>query len=340
MSLAALALAVALQTPGGVTSTPVGDLIGLTPSEVAARLGAAPDPAPDEALRIVDGDQVVEIHPLQRFWREPAMHGDLGVRPAGVICLSGIVPSADEPGSGAVRPLLAGSRGQLVFVDGRLRSVHITPPRGDSRPTPRNAREGRAFSRSRAQDSPWPASPGRLPISDEAAAVSRLGSAVGADAVMRSDCRPVPEPSPTSPASSDWALAVAGAMTLWPLYAVTHPFEEAEQDRAEREGGAFLAQFRPGSELPQTPEDLARGQRGVRVFRDGADPAFAVVAIKVGRRGSTSGLALVGVRDRRVIWIAGPGATGRLGLSDALCLNAGGLLDDTRPGCSDYGYRP
>jgi hypothetical protein len=78
----------------------------------------------------------------------------------------------------------------------------------------------------------------------------------------------------------------------------------------------------------------------VRVFRDRVDPAFAIVAIKLGRRGSSSGLALVGVRERRVIWIAGAGATGRLGLSDALCLNAGGLLDDVRPGCSDYGYRP
>ncbi len=76
------------------------------------------------------------------------------------------------------------------------------------------------------------------------------------------------------------------------------------------------------------------------MFRDHADPAFAVVAIKLGRRGSAPGLALAGVRDRRVIWIAGAGSTGRLGLSDALCLNVEGLLDDVRPGCSDYGYRP
>ena len=340
MSLTALALAVALQTPGGVTSTPVADLIGLTPSEVAARLGAAPDPTGDEALRIVDGDRIVEIHPIQRFWREPAMHGDLGVRPGSVICLSGVVPSGGEPAAGASPWPLAGSRGQFVFVDGRLRSVHVTPPRTDNRPTPRNAREGRAFSRSRAQGSPWPVSPGRLPISDEAEAVSRLGPAVGADAVMRSDCRPVSEPSPTSSASGDWALALAGAMTLWPLYVVTQPAAEAEHERAEREGGALLAQFRPGAELPQTPEALARGQRGVRVFRDSADPAFIIVAIKLGRRGSSAGLALVGVRERRVIWMAGPGATGRLALSDALCLNDDGLLDDVRPGCSDFGYRP
>lgn len=339
MSLTALALAVALQTPG-VTSTPVADLIGLTPSEAAARLGAAPDPVSGEALRIIDGDRVIEIHPIQRFWREPAMHGDLGVRPERVICLSGIAPSPAEVAPESVRGLLAGSRGQFVFVDGRLRSVHLTPPRSDSRPTPRNAREGRAFSRSRAQGSPWPVSPGRLPVSDEAAALARLGPAVGGDAVMRSDCRSVSEDSSTSPSSGDWALALAGAMTLWPLYAVTQPFAEAEDERAEREGGALLARFQAEAALPQTPEDMARGQRGVRVFRDRADPAFAVVAIKVGRRGSMPGLALVGVRDRRVIWIAGAGATGRLGLSDALCLNAEGLLDDGRPGCSDYGYRP
>lgn len=338
MSLIALAVAVALQTQDGVTSTPVADLIGLTPSEVAARLGAAPDPAGDEALRIVDGDRVVEIHPIQRFWREPAMHGDLGVRPENTICLSGIAPSSGEPAA-AARGLLTGSRGQFVFLDGRLRSIHVTLPRSDSRPTPRNAREGRAFSRGRAQGSPWPVSPGRLPVSDGAAAVERLGASVGADAVMRSDCRLVSEPS-TSPTSGDWALALAGAMTLLPIYVVTQPFAEAENERAEREGGALLAQFRAGADLSQTPENLARGQRGVRVFRDQTDPAFAIVAIKVGRRGSTPGLALVGVRDRRVTWIAGAGATERLGLSDALCLNAEGLLDDGRPGCSDYGYRP
>lgn len=338
MSVTALALAVALQTPGGVTSTPVADLIGLSPAEVAAQLGAAPDPTGDEALRIVDGDRVVEIHPIQRFWREPAMHGDLGVRPENMICLSGIAPSSGEPAA-AASGLLAGSRGQFVFVDGRLRSIHVTRPRSDSRPTPRNAREGRAFSRGRAQGSPWPVSPGRLPVSDGAAAVERLGPSVGADAVMRSDCRLVSEPS-TSPTSGDWAIALAGAMTLLPIYVVTQPFAEAENERAEREGGALLAQFRAGADLPQTPENLARGQWGVRVFRDRTDPAFAIIAIKVGRRGSTPGLALVGVRDRRVNWIAGAGATKRLGLSDALCLNAEGLLDDGRPGCSDYGYRP
>lgn len=340
MSLTALALAVALQTTGDVTSTPVVDLVGLAPSEVAARLGAGPDPAGDEALRIVAGEQVVEIYPIQRFWREPAVHGDLGVRPEREICLSGVVSSAGEPAEGAVPWPLAGSRGQFVFVDGRLRSVHVTPPRSDSRPSPRNAREGRAFSRSRAQGTPWPVSPGRLPVSDDAGAVSRLGPVVGADAVMRSDCRPVSEPSATSSNSGDWALALAGAITLWPIYVATRPTEAAEDARAEREGGALLRQFRPGAELPQTPEALARGQRGVRVFRDRADPAYAIVAIKLGRRGSSPGLALVGVRERRVIWSAGPGATGRLGLSDALCLNAGGLLDDVRPGCSDYGYRP
>jgi hypothetical protein len=341
MSLTALALAVALQTPGGVTSTPVADLIGLSPSEASARLGAAPDPAGGEALRIVDGDRLVEIHPIQRFWREPAVHGDLGVRPGSVICLSGVVPSSGEPvATEAVRGLLAGSRGQFVFVDGRLHSVHVTPPRSDSRPTPRNAREGRAFSRSRAQGSPWPVSPGRLPISDQASAVARLGPAVGADAVVRSDCRPVSEPSPTSPNRGDWALALAGAMTLWPLYVVTQPFAQAEHERAEREGGALLANFLPGAELPQTPEDLARGQQGVRVFRDRTDPAFAIVAIRLGLRGSSPGVALAGVRDRRVIWVAGPAATGRLALSDALCLNDEGMLDDGRPGCTDYGYRP
>ncbi|MBU1539814.1 MAG: hypothetical protein KKC29_13085 [Alphaproteobacteria bacterium] len=339
MSLTALAMAVALQTPGVGTSTPVGELIGRTPSEVAARLGAASDPVPDEALRIADGEQVVEIYPTQRFWREPALHGDLGVRPEGVVCLSGVVLAGDL-GAGAIRPLLAGSRGQFVFVDGQLRSVHLTPPRSDSRPTPRNAREGRAYNRSRAQASPWPVSPGRLPLSDEATAVARLGPAVGEGAVMRSDCRPLSDPSQSSPTSGDWALALAGAMTLWPVYAVTQPLAEAEHERAQREGGALLAQFQPGAELPRAPEDLARGQRGVRMFRDRADPAFAIVAIKLGLRGSSPGLALVGVRDRRVVWMAGPAATGRLGLSDALCLNAEGLLDEVRPGCSDYGYRP
>ncbi len=342
MSLAALLAAVALQTPGVVTSTPVVELLGLTPPEVAARLGAAPDPTADEALRIMDGGHLVEIHPIQRFWREPAMHGDLGVRPGETICLSGVLPPAPGEADGAptFSRLAAGSRGQFVFVDGVLRSVHVTPRRPEGGPSPRDMRAAREHSRRRALNSPWAAAPGRLPLGDGGAAMMRLGPAAGPDAVMTSVCRPTPDAAEGSSAGDDWPLALAGAMVLLPVYVATQPFTAAENRRAEREGGALAAQLALGAELTQSPEEMVHGRRGVRVFRDRADPAFAVVAVKTGVRGSSAGLALAGVRDRRVVWTAGPAATGRLALSDALCLNDEGLLDDGRPGCSAYGYRP
>lgn len=342
MSLTALALAVALQSPGVVTSTPVVELLGLTPPEVAARLGAAPDPTADEALRIMDGGHLVEIHPIQRFWREPAMHGDLGARPGETICLSGVLAPAPSEADGALTfsRLAAGSRGQFVFVDGVLRSVHVTARRPEGGPAPRDMRAAREYSRRRALNSPWAGSPGRLPLSDAGSAIMRLGPTAGPDAVMTSVCRPTPAAAEGSSASDDWPLALAGAMILLPVYVATQPFTAAENRRAEREGGALAEQLALGTALTQSPEEMVRGLRGVRVFRDRADPAFAVVAVKMGVRGSSPGLTLAGVRDRRVVWTAGPAATGRLALSDALCLNDEGLLDDGRPGCSAYGYRP
>jgi len=327
---ALLAAAVLIQTPSNVVDTPLSELIGLTPAEVASRLGAAPDPAPGQGLRIVEGRRVIEVHPIQRFWREPAMHADIGVRPEGVLCTTGVLSVADGSPEG---------RGQFVFVDGVLRSVHVTAPRPVTAP-PRNLEAARDHSRRRALGSPWPATPGRLPLGDAEGVLARLTPEVSGTAVIRSVCTPHPGTPDAAPTSGDIALAAAGAMVLWPIYAVTHPFVSAENRRAEQEGGDLVNRLTPGTELPQSAEELVRGERGVRLFVDPADPDYRVIAIKLGARGTTPGVALVGIRGRRVIWAAGPHATRRLGLTDALCLDDDGLLDDVRPGCSAYGYRP
>ena len=327
---ALLAAAVLSQTPSAVVDTPLSELLGLTPAQVASRLGAVPDPAPGEGLRITDGGRVIEIHPIQRFWREPAMHADIGVRPDGVRCTTGVISA---PGG------LPESRGQFVFIDSVLRSVHVAEPRPVASP-PRDLDAARDYSRRRALGSPWAPSPGSLPLGDGETVMARLPPAMSGDAVIQSVCTPDPGQADALPTSGEIALAAAGATVLWPIYAVTQPFVSAENRRAEEEGGALVHRLTPGTELPQSAEELVRGERGVRLFRDAADPDYGVLAIRLGARGTTPGVAMVGIRGRRVIWAAGPHATRRLGLADALCLDSDGLLDDVRPGCSAYGYRP
>lgn len=331
MSLLALLGAVVMsQTPEAVTDTQLSVLVGLTPAQVAAHLGAVPDPAPGEGLRIMDGGRVIEIHPIQRFWREPAMHADIGVRPDGVRCTTGVISA---PGG------LPESRGQFVFIDGVLRSVHVAGPHPMTS-APRDLEAAREHSRRRALGSPWVPSPGSLPLGDGESVLARLPPGTSGDAVIQSVCTPDPGQADASPTSGDIALAAAGATVLWPIYAVTQPFVSAENRRAEEEGGALVNMLTPGTELPQSAEEVVRGERGVRLFRDAADPDYGVLAIRLGARGTTPGVAMVGIRGRRVIWAAGPHATRRLGLTDALCLDGDGLLDDVRPGCSAYGYRP
>ena len=70
MSLIAAALSVALQSgPEQETRVAVADLIGQTPTQVAAALGAPRDPLAADAFRIVEDGRAVDVYPARRFWR-------------------------------------------------------------------------------------------------------------------------------------------------------------------------------------------------------------------------------------------------------------------------------
>lgn len=328
MSLVAALLSVALQAaPERETRVPVADLLGQTPAQVAATLGAAPDPTAADAFRIVEAGRRLEVYPAMRFWP---------VAPAGDSCVSGF-PEVPDPDKVEGRPRLQLGRrrsGYLVFEDGRLTAIHPEPlrPGGTGRATRDSVA---AFGQARSLESPWPVAPGRLPASDGLGFLDRLPP-VPADLSVASICGPVPD----GPAvrSGDIGTDILWAMIGLP-FLVTVPFARSEEARADREGGALLASVEPGSRLPQGVEAFAAGTKGVRVYRDPADPAFAIVAVKLGPgHTNSSDVGLLGVRDDRVVWETERFPAQALSLRSLMCRDAEGRAGRVRPGCSTTGF--
>ncbi|HWQ87319.1 hypothetical protein [Brevundimonas sp.] len=328
MSLVAALLSVALQAaPERETRVPVADLLGQTPGQVAAALGAAPDPVAADAFRIAEGGRAVEIYPAMRFWR---------VAPAGESCVTGF-PEVSDPDNVEGRPrtrLARRNRGYLVFENGRLAGVHPEPLRSGG--TDRATRESlEAFGRARSLQSPWLAAPGRLPASDGLGVLDRLPTAP-ADLSVASLCGPLPNRPPVR--SGDIGTDIIWAMIGLP-FLVAVPFQRSEAARADREGGALLASVEPGSVLPQDVDAFAAGTKGVRVYRDPADPGFAIVAVKLGPGHSNgSDIGLLGVRGDRVVWETERFPAQVLGLRGLMCRDSGGRAGRVRPGCSTTGF--
>jgi hypothetical protein len=328
MSLIAALLSVALQSaPERETRVAVADLIGRSPVEVAVALGAAPDPTAADALRIVGAGRSFEIYPAMRFWR---------IAPVGDNCVTGF-PEVSDPDHVEGRPrlrLARRNRGYLVFENGRLTAVHPEPLRpGGTGLASRESVE--AFARDRSLESPWPVAPGRLPASDGLGVLDRLPP-VPADLSVASLCGPIPNHPPIR--SGDIGTDVIWAMIGLP-FLVTVPFARAEDARADREGGALLASVEPGSRLRQGADAFAAGTRGVRVYRDPADPGFAVIAIKLGPgRHNGSDVGLIGVRDDIVVWETERFPADVLSLRGLMCRDAEGRAGRVRPGCSTTGF--
>lgn len=328
MSLVALALVSALQDPAAATSfqVPASALLGRTPAEVAALVGAAEGAGPTDAVRVVDGARTVDVYPAVRFRR---------VSPPGSACVTGFpeVPGVEAP-SGAPRAELGRrSRGWFVFEDGRLSGVHPEPLR-PSRTGPVTRETMREAALGPRPASPMTAASGRLPLSDGLAVLARL-PAPPADLSVTSLCAPIVDRGPrTGDLGTDIIWGLVG-LTLLP----TVPFREAEEARADREGGALLASVEPGSALPGGVEVFAGRRRGVRVYRDPADPDFAVVAVKLGNgTDNIADVGLLGVRGDRVVWKALRQGGEHLGLPELVCRDAENRPSDDRPGCSSYGF--
>jgi hypothetical protein len=325
--LAALVIAVALQSgPGTETSVPVAELIGRSPAEVAAALGATPDPVPQDAVRIVQDGRTIDIYTARRFHR---------AAPQGQFCVTGF-PQVVDPGGPqpTLRQTLARVEdGYVVFEAGRLTGVHpITPPPPLLESATRQS--VRAMMQAPAPPSPFAVQPGRLPLSDGSSALERLPAAPDG-LTFTSTCADLPERAAyRSDPGTDLAWGLVG-LTLLP----TVPFLRAEEARAEREGGGLMASVEPGADLPLSPEEFVRGRRGVRIYRDAADPTFALIAVKLDNgQDNVADVGLIGVRNSRVIWKAERHAADDLGLRGLVCRDAANAVSDDRRGCSSTGF--
>lgn len=329
MSLTALALLASMQALAAEpVRVPVADLLGRTPAEVAALTGAPGGVSGDDAVRIVEGGRTVEIYPAIRFHR---------TWPEGGVCVTGFpeVPLAGAPDANPRAELMRRSRGWFVFENGVLTAVHPETPvprRADAdRPATREATMALVLGPKPA--SPMTAAMGRLPLWDGLAVLGRL-PAPPADLSMTSLCVQLPE---NRVRSGD-----LGTDIIWGLVGLTVlpfvPFQRAEESRADREGGALLDSVEPGSVLPGGVETFTARRRGVRVYRDAADPDFAVVAVKLGNGSdNVADVGLLGVRGDRVVWEARRDA-GHTGLATLVCRDAENRPSDDRRGCTAYGY--
>ena len=328
--ISVLSLVLTLQAAAPVTwretRTPVAELIGRSPAEVAGRLGAAPDPTREDAVRIVADGRTIDLYPVSRFWRRPI---------EGEGCATGFrgLPgeaSAATPG----QTLGLRNTGVMVFENGRLMGVHVDPPR-PATAGPVTRESARAVVYGPRPPSPLATAPGRLPLSDGPGVLARLDPAPEG-VTIASACRDLPaNPVRSGDVGTDIAWGLVG-LTLLP----TVPFMRAGESRAEREGGALLASVEPGSVLPGGAEGFAGRRRGVRIYRDVADPGFAVVAIRLGPGEHDGGPAvgLLGVRDDRVVWKVERTAADRAGVRALMCRDAENRPGAHRRGCSGTGF--
>ncbi|KQY96449.1 hypothetical protein [Brevundimonas sp. Root1423] len=328
MSLLAAFMALGLQAATQETRTPVADLLGLTPAEVAARTGAAPDAGPRDAVRIAEAGKVLDLYPVRRFWRQPA-RADEG-------CLTGLeIEPAEGDSIERRRSLMRRTGALMVFQDGRLSGVYAEPalPPAPSTGAPVTTRDLEAQMRGPRPPSLLTVAPGRLPLSDGAAVLARLEPAA-AGAALVSLCRAVPPRTYRSDPGMDLIWGLVG-LTVLPLV----PFQQAEEARADREGSALLAAAEPGEDLGASAEDWVGRVRGARVYRDSADPDFAIIAIKLGSGADTAAkVGLLGVRGTRVVWKVEREAADQTGLRALVCRDDANRATNARRGCSGTGF--
>ncbi|AYV45317.1 hypothetical protein CFHF_03060 [Caulobacter flavus] len=343
-----LAAALALLSATGATAgeAAIGELIGLTPVEVRARLTGAPAATPltrgfevardggTDAYFTLD-DLAADPAALRRraAWRT---HGEVSSDAGAPVCRSRVVA---EP-----RDLTVGDP-VLAFRDGRLTAV-LRPARPGLRPPAPPHENRKAYERWIRQASlgPFQARFGQLPLEDGVGFLGRWEAARldGSDRLLV-DCAPPPAlPAVVRPAkrpplneSDMQGLALAP-------FAIRLPAINRDRARARDRGAATLAGLSVGQRLPRDVGLHAR-RDGLR-WHGSARPGYGVLTVDLGG-GKTRNLsdmrdaALVGVEDGVVRWISPPGGAGPgAGL---LCVDAEGLAGTPRPGCQGWGiYRP
>ncbi|KSB90955.1 hypothetical protein AS593_12430 [Caulobacter vibrioides] len=345
----ATALAALLLAPSGAEAgeAAVGDLIGLSPVEVRARLTGAPADMPlARAFEVVrDGgtdayftldDLVADPRALHRRMLQRT-HGDEPYDPDVPICRSRLASDPRPPAVGD--PVLA-------FRDERLAAV-LRPARRPPRPPGPSMDDRRAYERwiRQAPAGPFQAGFDQLPLEDGSGFLDRweAGRLARSD-WLSVDCAPLPRRPPIAPSARRRSLDSSDMQGLALLpFAVQLPGMNRDRAQARRQGAATLAGLSVGRRLPQDPKTLSRRREGLR-WHASARPGYGVMTVDLGG-GKTRNLsdardaALVGVQDGMVVWISPPDGAGPR--ASLLCVDAKGLAGTPRPGCHGWGnYRP
>lgn len=322
----------------------ISDLMGLGAAEVRGRL-ADVDPAwpiqpmfavatPDGVLSFITAADLMLDPVLGRLNAIFRTRGEPGPWEPFVGCQTTWRREVGAPvsGDGVV----------LVFRNGRLDRA-LAPPPGDfiarGPISPDAIRERQIHP----PPSPFIDRPGDLPLQDGAAFLSRWDRAPLAKGDSLSvACAPAspPKPIPRAPKRGLDASDMQG-LALLP-FAVALPGMNHWREEARVQGHALLQSLHVGESLPAPADRFASQHAGVHAYASGAD--YAVIAIDLGGYPSRNlsnfrDFALVGVRDRRIEWIAPPTLFGPQ--PSLLCLDDKGVAGTPRRGCHGYGmYSP
>jgi hypothetical protein len=349
LAILAMFLAVLLASPAALAASPellsdrvvaVGELIGLTPGEVRTRISAAPADWPwRPALEMAEpGGGTVSFIQLYPLLQDPALREHLarfiagqrvGPPPAHIAC-----ETLSDTAGGA--PKGAGPL-WLMFRDGRLAQVLETGP-----PTARDPEiQGSVKDRPKSFGemarlpiaSPYPVDLGDLPLADGLGFLTRWRQVPAAASTrIRVRCGRQAEPGPlrrTPTRLSDYNPQGLVGLPFVPAM----PFINAHRRKAAEHGAAAMAALRLGEPAPGGADEFAKTHAGVRVL-PGREPGYAVLAINVGALAgnqleNTDQVALAGLRDGRVAWIASDAGW----LTLTLCLDQHGVRSAVRPGC-------
>lgn len=342
------ALAGLLSLAGGASQAvageaAVGELLGLSPVEVRARLTGAPAQTPlTRGFEVGDAggtDAYFSLDQLvadprrlrqQAIWRT---YGDGPFDPEAPICRAGLASDGGDP--------------VLVFRDGRLMAVLRSAAAAEPRAPAPPMQDRKAYERWVRQSrlTPFTARFGQLPLEDGRAFLGRWSR----DAAEPSDrlsatCEAGARPSTAGKPARRAGLTNSDMQGLALLpFAVKLPAMNRDRERAREQGAATLAGLAVGMRLPKDPKAFARQGEGMR-WHPSARPDYGVLTIDLGGWKSRNladkrDAALVGVEEGVVAWIAPPASAGPG--ANLLCVDAEGQAGAPRPGCWGWGnYRP
>ncbi|MBI1686159.1 hypothetical protein [Caulobacter hibisci] len=326
----------------------IGELVGLTPAQVRARLTGAPADTPMErGFEVAEDGGTTAYLTLDQLLSDPRQarqravwrtYGEAPRDPETPVCRSRL---ASGPATLTVGdPVLA-------FRDGRLAGA-LRPARRAAKPPAPSLDDREAYFRwtRQATPSPFVAAFGQLPLEDGEAFLGRWSRGRLDPAERLSvDCAPLPRPVIAAPAKDrvrGLTHSDMQGLALLP-FAVKLPGMNRDRARARERGAATLAGLAVGMRLPQGPAAFARGQDGLR-WQASARPGYGVLTIDLGgwptrNLSDKRDAALVGVHDGVVEWISTPDSPGPP--ANLLCIDAQGQAGEPRRGCHGWGiYRP